>query len=73
MIRRNSTPKALEEQLRKDTYMMLQFFVAKELGLTLNELRARMTETEILGWNAYFNIQADEERKAYERAKKGRR
>lgn len=72
MIRRNSTPKALEDQLRKDTYMMLQFFVAKELGLTLNELRARMTDTEILGWNAYFNIQADEERKAYEKAKKGR-
>lgn len=73
MIRRNSTPKALEDQLRKDTYMMLQFFVAKELGLTLNELRSRMTDTEILGWNAYFNIQADEERKAYEKAKKSRR
>jgi len=53
--------------------MMLQFFVAKELGLTLNELRARMTDTEILGWNAYFNIQADEEQKAYEKAKRSRR
>jgi hypothetical protein len=52
---------------------MLQFFVAKELGLPLNELRTRMTDTEILGWNAYFNIQADEERKAIEKAKKGRR
>jgi len=73
MIRRNWTPKALEDQLRKDGYLMLQFYVAKELGVTLNELRSRMTDTEILGWNAYFSIQADEERKAYEKAKRGRR
>ena len=52
---------------------MLQFYVAKELGMTLNELRTRMTDTEIFGWNAYFNIQADEERKAIEKAKRGRR
>ena len=52
---------------------MLQFFVAKELGLTLSELRTRMTDTEVLGWNAFFNIQTDEERKAMEKAKKGRR
>ncbi len=52
---------------------MLQFYVAKELGLTLNELRVKMTDTEILGWNAYLSIQADEERKAYEKAKRGRR
>lgn len=51
---------------------MLQFFVAKELGLTLQELRNRMTDTEVLGWNAFFNIQADEERKAIEKAKRGR-
>lgn len=51
---------------------MLQFYVAKELGMTLQEIRTRMTDTEILGWNAYFNIQADEERKAYEKAKRSR-
>jgi len=51
---------------------MLQFFVAKELGLTLHDLRVRMTDTEVLGWNAYFNIQADNERQAYEKAKRGR-
>lgn len=51
---------------------MLQFFVAKELGLTLHELRMRMTDVEVLAWNAYFNIQADEEQKAYEKAKRGR-
>jgi hypothetical protein len=31
-----------------------------------------MTDTELLGWNAYFSIQADEERKAMEKAKRRR-
>lgn len=73
MIRRSWTPKALEAELRKDNYLMLQFDVAKELGLTLHTLRTTMTDMEILGWNAYFSIQADKERKAMEKAKRGRR
>ena len=73
MIRRSWTPKALEAELRKDNYLMLQFYVAKELGLTLHTLRTTMTDMEILGWNAYFSIQADKERKAMEKAKRGRR
>ena len=73
MIRRSWTPKALEAELRKDNYLMLQFDVAKELGLTLHTLRTTMTDMEILGWNAYLSIQADEERKAMEKAKRGRR
>ena len=73
MIRRSWTPKALEAELRKDNYLMLQFYVAKELGLTLHTLRTTMTDMEILGWNAYLSIQADEERKAIEKAKRGRR
>lgn len=52
---------------------MLQFYVAKELGMTLNELRTRMTDMEMLAWNAYFSIiRADEEKKAYEAAKRRR-
>jgi hypothetical protein len=52
---------------------MLQFYVAKELGLTLHTLRTTMTDVEILAWNAYLSIQADEERKAIEKTKRGRR
>jgi hypothetical protein len=52
---------------------MLQFYVAKELGLTLHTLRTTMTDMEILGWNAYLSIQADEERKAIKKTKRGRR
>lgn len=72
MAAKSWTPKALEDQLRKDTYLMLQFYVAKELGMTLNELRTRMTDMEMLAWNAYFSIRADEEKKAYEAAKRRR-
>jgi hypothetical protein len=46
--------------------------VAKELGLTLTELRNRMTLEELLGWHAYFTYKADEERKAYDAAKRRR-
>jgi hypothetical protein len=33
---------------------MLQFGVAKELGLSLTEVRTTMTAEELLGWSAYF-------------------
>ncbi len=50
---------------------MLQFGVAKELGMSLTELRATMTPEEILGWSAYFKIlnenQEEEMRKARRR------
>lgn len=46
--------------------------MAKELGLTLSELRNRMSATEILAWNAFLNICAERERKAIEDAKRRR-
>ena len=53
--------------------MRVQFLVAEKLGLTLSDLRSRMSETELLGWYTYFKIQADEEQAAYEKAKRSRR
>jgi len=40
--------------------------------MTLSELRSRMTDMELLGWNAYFTVRAEQERKAYESAKRRR-
>ena len=34
---------------------MLQFSIAKELGMSLVDVR-RMTLEEILGWSAYFQV-----------------
>ena len=51
---------------------MLQFGVAKELGLTLSEVRATMTAEELLGWSAYFQILNEDQQKEIEKAKRRR-
>ena len=51
---------------------MLQFGVAKELGLTLGEVRSQMTAEELIGWSAYFQILNEDQEKAMEKAKRRR-
>ena len=51
---------------------MLQFGVAKELGMTLSEVRATMTPQELIGWSAYFKVLNDDQEKAMEKAKRRR-
>ena len=42
---------------------MLQFGVAKELGLSLGQVRSMMTAEELLGWSAYFQILNEDQQK----------
>lgn len=51
---------------------MLQFGVAKELGMGLAELRATMTAEEVLGWSAYFLILNEDQEKEMQRARRRR-
>lgn len=51
---------------------MLQFSVAKELGMSLAEVRSSMTPEELLGWSAYFQILNEDQEKAMEKAKRRR-
>jgi len=51
---------------------MLQFGVAKELGLSLSQVRNTMTAEELLGWSAYFQILNEDQRKEMEKAKRRR-
>jgi hypothetical protein len=51
---------------------MLQFGVAKELGLTLSEVRNKMTAEELIGWSAYFQILNEDQKKEMEKAKRRR-
>jgi len=51
---------------------MLQFGVAKELGLTLSEVRNKMTAEELIGWSAYFQILNEDQKKELEKAKRRR-
>ena len=52
---------------------MLQFGVAKELGMTLSEVRATMTPEELLGWSAYFKVLNDDQQKEMDKVKRRRR
>lgn len=36
--------------------MMLSFGVAKELGMTVQQLHSNITAEELLGWSCYFGI-----------------
>ena len=48
----------------------MQFFVAEKLGMTLVEVRNKMSLEEMYGWNGYFNYKSEQEEKAYEDAKR---
>jgi len=51
---------------------MLQFGVAKELGMSLSEVRATMTPEELVGWSAYFNVINEEQQKEMDKARRRR-
>jgi len=51
---------------------MLQFGVAKELGMSLSEIRTRMTAEELVGWSAYFQILNEDQEKELAKAKRRR-
>jgi len=51
---------------------MLQFGVAKELGMSLSEVRTTMTFEELIGWSAYFKILNEDQEKEMEKARRRR-
>lgn len=51
---------------------MLQFGVAKELGMGLSELRATMTVEEIIGWSAYFQVLNEDQEAAMKKTRSRR-
>ena len=72
MRRETSIQKALEAELEKDNWMMLSFGVAKELGMTVQQLHANVTAEELIGWSAYFGIINRQQKQAIEKAKRRR-
>jgi len=49
--------------------MMLQFGIAKELGMSLVQVK-QMTLEEILGWSAYFQILNEDQEKEINKSKR---
>tara|TARA_E500000178_G_scaffold290266_1_gene293692 strand:- start:2961 stop:3116 length:156 start_codon:yes stop_codon:yes gene_type:complete len=48
---------------------MLQFGVAKELGMSLSEVRTTMTPEELIAWSAYFQILNEDQEKQVKKAR----
>ena len=49
---------------------MLCFGVAKELGMTVQQLRQNITPEELCGWSAYFQILNEQQEEAMKRARR---
>ena len=49
---------------------MLQFGVAKELGMSLSQVRTTMTQEELISWSAYFQILNEEQEKAMKKSRR---
>ena len=45
------------------------FFLASELGMTIQELTSKLTQEEYVIWLAYYELKKEYEEKAYEDAK----
>lgn len=45
--------------------------LGKDLGLPISQV-LEMTEIEFMGWAAFYKIEAEENKKAYDKAKRGR-
>ena len=51
---------------------MLQLGVAKELGMSLTQLKQTVTVEELLLWSVYFQILNDDQQKEIDKAKRRR-
>jgi hypothetical protein len=59
-------------ELRKDNGLLAELVVAKELHMTLGQLREVMTEAELMIWHAFLMVQREEDGKAMEKARRRR-
>ena len=50
---------------------MLQFGIAKELGMSLADVR-KMTLEEVIGWSAYFQVLNEDQEKEMEKIRRRR-
>ena len=45
------------------------FFLAKELGMTLAQLSKHLTQEELVGWAAFYEVKGEEEERVMDRAR----
>ena len=63
----------MKKLLRKESVLLHELHVAKELGMSLTQLRNEMTYEELWLWVAYFGLVQDINEEARQKASKRRR
>ena len=63
----------IKSQLKKQNQLLAELHVAKELGMTLGQLREQMTYQEVWLWCAYFGLMNDQQEEAMKKAQRRRR
>lgn len=63
----------MKQALSEDGELLLQFVVAEKLGYTVSELQERMTLEELYMWSVFYQLRADEEKAAMDKAKRQQR
>ena len=63
----------LKTQLKKEKTLLAELGVAKELGLSLGQLREQMTYQEVWLWCAYFGVLNDDQEERMRKTKSRRR
>ena len=63
----------MKAALKKDNHLLAELVVAEKLGKTLNELRELITPEELNLWVLFYELRADEEKAAMDKAKRRRR
>ena len=48
------------------------FFLAKELGMTLAQLTERLTQEELVGWAAFYELRSEDQQAAMDRGRASR-
>jgi hypothetical protein len=60
----------LKQALNDNGEMFHIYRVARELKMTVSRLCAEMTPAELLGWAAFFSIEADDHRESMEKMRR---
>ena len=63
----------MKRELKRDNLLRAELTVAKELSMTLGQLRREMTYEELWIWCAYFGLQNDEHEEAMRKNRPRRR
>jgi hypothetical protein len=48
------------------------FFLATELGMTLSQLTERLTQEELVGWAAFYELKSEEQQAVMDRSRTSR-